>query len=359
MNRFVPVVVLLALFLAACGVDRESEDSLTADADPASAVESSDEGVSDDAQDGADSGSGEDSANPAPTPTTLAPLPPPTTGVPTDTALSFDRGDGVTFSITHGELNEIVVPTQENEEFLNLVFGGAVPPGFTAGVSTEIMLLRVVEAELLDLGVSASDEDLEASRASLLSQVELQLYGGQPDAAALSEKLYDEAPYLPFLAQYQANQEALSAALAAEAAAEGAPEVPCVRHILVDTEAEGDDIITRLAAGEDFGELAVELSTGPSGPNGGELGCASSAGYVPEFADAVDAAEVGEFVGPVQTQFGFHVIVVDGYEPGPPADGRALAAALLEDRLSNSVVDVDENIGVWNELDLVIVPAGL
>ena len=44
------------------------------------------------------------------------------------------------------------------------------------------------------------------------------------------------------------------------------------RHILVDTKETAENVITRLDGGEDFATLAKELSTGPSGPNGGELG---------------------------------------------------------------------------------------
>ncbi len=359
MNRIVSVVALLALFLAACGVDRNSEDTLAEDAVPASDAESSQEDAVDAAEDEGEPGAAGDQAEQATTPTTLAaPVAPPTTGAPADIALSADLGGGNTYELTHGELNEVVVPTQENQEFVELVFGGSVPAAFTSGVLTEHMVSEVLLVELAEAGGEVTDEDLENSRLNLLAQIEQQLYGGQPEAATLAAALYDQAPYLPFLARYQAGQDALSAALGAQAAADGAPEVPCVRHILVDTEAEGDDIMTRLADGEDFSELAIELSTGPSGPNGGELGCSSADGYVPEFRDAVNEAEVGAFVGPVETQFGFHVIVVDGFEPGPPPDGRTLAATRLQERLAAAVVEVDENVGTWDSDALVIIPEG-
>ena len=55
----------------------------------------------------------------------------------------------------------------------------------------------------------------------------------------------------------------------------------------------------------------MELSTGPSGPNGGDLGCSSPSTYVAEFATATLEAEVGVPFGPVQTTFGWHVILVN------------------------------------------------
>lgn len=358
MNRIVPAVVLVfALFLAACGVDRASDVALATDAVPATNGTSDNSGDNGQA-DESDSDGGDGAPGGSSIPTTLAPLPPPTTGVPTEVALSADFGDGGTWQITHGELNEVVAATQENQEFVNLVFRGAVPPEFATGVLTEHLVLQALRVELAAAGGTVGDEDVAFATQDLLTQVEQQLYAGAPDAAAMAQALYDQAPYLPFLSGYQATQDALSTALSAQAAADGsAPEVPCVRHILVDAEADAAVIMARLSAGDDFSELAIELSTGPSGPSGGALGCASSSGYVPEFRDAVDAAEVGEFVGPVQTDFGWHVIVVDGYEPGPAVDGRTLSSQLLQERLSAATVEVDPALGTWDPAGLLIIPA--
>lgn len=85
----------------------------------------------------------------------------------------------------------------------------------------------------------------------------------------------------------------------------------CSAHILVETEEEGIATYDRAVAGEDFAALAMELSTGPSGPNGGDLGCSSPSSYVEEFAAATLEAEVGVPFGPVQTTFGWHVILVN------------------------------------------------
>ena len=84
----------------------------------------------------------------------------------------------------------------------------------------------------------------------------------------------------------------------------------CSSHILLESLEESEDALARARAGENFGDLAVELSVGPSGPNGGDLGCSSPQGYVAEFAAAVLDAEVGTPYGPVETQFGWHVILV-------------------------------------------------
>jgi len=79
-------------------------------------------------------------------------------------------------------------------------------------------------------------------------------------------------------------------------------------HILVETEEEAKNLIADLEGGADFAELAKEKSTGPSGPNGGELGWFGAGMMVKEFEDAVMNMEVGSVSAPVQTQFGWHVI---------------------------------------------------
>ncbi len=82
------------------------------------------------------------------------------------------------------------------------------------------------------------------------------------------------------------------------------------RHILVETQAAAMDLITQLDGGAGFAELAQANSTGPTGPNGGDLGWFSPDQMVKPFSDAVaglaDGAHTSE---PVQTQFGWHVIL--------------------------------------------------
>ncbi|TMV07145.1 peptidylprolyl isomerase [Ruegeria sediminis] len=82
-------------------------------------------------------------------------------------------------------------------------------------------------------------------------------------------------------------------------------------HILVETEEEAKAIKADLDGGADFAETAKEKSTGPSGPNGGELGWFGLGAMVPEFEQAVVALEKGQISEPVQTQFGWHVVILN------------------------------------------------
>ena len=82
-------------------------------------------------------------------------------------------------------------------------------------------------------------------------------------------------------------------------------------HILVETREKAQDLIAELNSGADFAQLARDNSTGPSGPNGGQLGWFGAGMMVPPFEAAVMALEVGAVSEPVQTQFGWHVITLN------------------------------------------------
>lgn len=92
------------------------------------------------------------------------------------------------------------------------------------------------------------------------------------------------------------------------------------RHILVESQGEAAAVIEELDGGADFETLAKEKSTGPSGPNGGDLGWFSPDQMVAPFSAAVSEMDDGAYSSePVQTDFGWHVILrEDSRETVPP-----------------------------------------
>ncbi|MCW1954347.1 peptidylprolyl isomerase [uncultured Lentibacter sp.] len=111
-------------------------------------------------------------------------------------------------------------------------------------------------------------------------------------------------------------------------------------HILVETEEDAKTLIAELAAGADFSELAKERSTGPSGPNGGDLGWFSKGMMVPPFEDAVAAMEDGAISEPVQTQFGWHVIKLNETRLADLPQFEEVRAE-LESELFNTVIEAE------------------
>jgi peptidyl-prolyl cis-trans isomerase C len=80
-------------------------------------------------------------------------------------------------------------------------------------------------------------------------------------------------------------------------------------HILVAEEAEATALKAEIDGGADFAALATEHSLDPgSGANGGSLGWFGLGRMVPEFETAVTTMTDGEVAGPIQTQFGWHLI---------------------------------------------------
>jgi len=92
-----------------------------------------------------------------------------------------------------------------------------------------------------------------------------------------------------------------------------------ISHILVASEEEAEKVVAELETGAEFAAMARNFSVGPSAPQGGSLGYLRREQVVEEFAEVAFALENDEVSGPVQTQFGWHVITVsDSRTPVAP-----------------------------------------
>ncbi len=101
---------------------------------------------------------------------------------------------------------------------------------------------------------------------------------------------------------------------------------------------EAEAIITELKGGADFIELAKTKSTGPSGPNGGDLGYFPRGAMVPAFEVAAFALEAGSFTQePVQTQFGWHIILVEEKRIAEAPTIEELAPQLRQNLISQNL----------------------
>lgn len=320
---------------ASCGLDRDTAD------DNAGVTETSEQ-----------SAEGADLAEPA----ELSP------GIPDgETAATVTFSDGSTTEISSTQLNAFHDTIVDDIDFSIGAFGPlGVPEGFRSSVLSDLIVGSVLDQLLEENDASASEDDIAEGALNL----ELTIAGFFPlddDPVATAQGRFETLPYLGFLASLQGRQTALGEALLASNGDEAETvEVPCSSHILLTTLEEANDVVALLEDGGDFAELAIEFSTGPSGPSGGELGCSDPEGFVPEFRDAIVGAPIDTIIGPVETQFGFHVITVTAIEEqvlGAP-DAQSLVSAELLSTISQIEVDVDPALGVWDGAQGAVIPPG-
>ena len=152
--------------------------------------------------------------------------------------------------------------------------------------------------QLIEQSLLADDFDGELpKRIGLqLENEERSLIAGERVESILGQVLSDAAVQKEFDAQYS-NVEPSQEFNAS--------------HILVETEEEALAIKSDLDGGADFASTAQAKSTGPSGPNGGSLGWFGKGAMVPTFEAAVLDLKVGAISDPVETQFGWHVIILN------------------------------------------------
>ena len=113
---------------------------------------------------------------------------------------------------------------------------------------------------------------------------------------------------------------------------------------------EIEAIIAQLKKGADFGKLAAEKSTCPSGKSAnGSLGVFGKGQMVPEFEKAAYALKVGEISGAVKTDFGYHVIRRDA-----PKGGRAMAFAEVKDRLTAALTQQKQMMNLKAAIDKLV-----
>ena len=124
-------------------------------------------------------------------------------------------------------------------------------------------------------------------------------------------------------------------------------------HILLETEADAKAVIAALQDGGDFAALAKEKSTGPSGPNGGALGTFGRGQMVPAFETAAFDLAVGSYSDtPVQTQFGWHVIKVDGKDIAPAPDLESMRAQLANNLSTQALGRLLEELRASQDIQL-------
>lgn len=277
--------------------------------------------------------------------------------------------DGTEYTV--GDVNELVFDSGETvskEQFAQFL-------GFL--IQWDI----VVNAASDDYGISFSQDEIDEAAQGIYNEnaQEGVSFDEFLEANSVSVGFIDKVAHLQLIEQAvrvelekevePPTQEDLDAQR--ELAYDNQTEV-CTSHILVETEAEAQDVLDRIDAGEAFEDLAAELSLDPgSGAEGGDLGCSAPSRYVEEFAAATLDSEIGVPSQPVETQYGFHIILVtertfptDDELPTDEEITEALKVPAVNQLLTDwigghleaAAVDVNEKFGTWQTSPAGVVP---
>lgn len=245
-------------------------------------------------------------------------------------------------------------------------------PSYLEQRAAEVALLEEAERR----GITVSDEQVDEQ----VAQVRANLAEGQDFDEILRQAGFrDEAQLRRMVRETERIQQAVDA-IEAEIEVSPSevqefydanqeqfqqPEQVCARHILVETVEEAEQALADLEGGADFAALAAERSIDPGGAGGGDLGCFGRGRMVPTFEEAAFAAEVGEPMGPVESQFGQHVILVYDRNEASVADLEEvrpmIEQQLRNEELAAAIEEVRQgsNVEIFPErLDVPVAPEG-
>ncbi|MEN8238722.1 MAG: peptidylprolyl isomerase [Actinomycetota bacterium] len=235
---------------------------------------------------------------------------------------------------------------------------------FTQFLSVVIQWEAVVQAASTDFDIEPTEDEIAARVTELVAAqapgASLEDYLVSVGATEIAINAYAEQLLIQEAVEVQmtdtaepVTEEAVTEALVDPLAW----TVVCSSHILVETEEDATVVVDRLDAGEEFATIAQETSIDQSSAvNGGDLGCTSPAQFVEPFAAATMEAELGIRTDPVESEFGYHIILVSQREEATP---EIVREALETQQITSNVdawfvsvldgvqVEVAEDVGVW------------
>lgn len=269
-------------------------------------------------------------------------------------------GDDAIASVNGVEITrariERIVPTRG---------GDILPDEFARYVGVMIQWEAVAQAAESEFGIVPTEEDVDAR----LNELVAGIGAGATLEAYLSSVDASEAGIREFARQLvvQSGVETSLADAGGLVSDDAVSQelfdnaldwtVVCVSHILVETEDEAIVARSRIVSGEDFAAVASEVSLDrDSGADGGDLGCGSPSNYTGSVSAATMEAEINVPTQPVESEAGFHVILVSQREEATldivraSLEREALALAVedwFDAVIERAEVTVDESVGVW------------
>ena len=283
-------------------------------------------------------------------------------------------------SISENQLEEEMRAIAANEAYLRSVESriqvrgsgaGTFDAAFTGQILGRQIQYVLVDRELdrRDLKVSAADRDAAREVVSLQA-------GGEEILNGFPEKYRDT------LIERAAKVDVLTVSLAGQAATEEAARTyyeanknefteACVSHILVSSRERADQLRARITGGEDFAAVArTDSLDSQTASRGGDLGCDITAETfdAPPFTAAMMSQPVGQVGDVVQTQAGFHLLLVRSRTVPPleKAGARAREKVVMASRaklqewintaVAEAKIEVNPKYGTFDTTTLAVVP---
>src|SRR5215211_4587732 len=246
--------------------------------------------------------------------------------------VTFEGGD-----VTQGELDEFA----EQSGFGNLSKDDPQYQTAVQQIMPQLVSIEIAKAYAQEHNITVSDKEIDQELTKLKQQVGDQARSSGQDLS--NQEAYEQALKQNNITEEQLREDLRENILPVQRVQERVagdgepsedeiqnyyekkkeaqfttPEQRCVRHILFnkDQKEKAEDVKQQLENGGDFTKLAKENSQDPgSAENGGDLGCFGKDETVPEFEQAAFGAEQGEIVGPVKTEFGYHILKVTDVKP--------------------------------------------
>lgn len=286
-----------------------------------------------------------------------------------DGSVAGDSADTVSVggeSLSRSDLNSILEELPETE-------AGTLDAGATANFLSNWVFITALGQELETKGyaVTQADTDQAVDQLEASSDIDLSTPFGQLQVSQRAIQLAAEPLIEDELSKLQVDS--------------AIPEYLCSSHILVASVEDAEVVGQRLSDGEDFATLAAEVSTGPSGPGGGDLGCVDTSTFVVEYIEGARLVAPAGLTGPVESQFGFHVIDVRSMGPLSAANHPEMSQTDVDSALQASItgaqtgqrdvvvqdiindvnaritssVSVDPRYGEWDEGLGIVPPSGV
>lgn len=215
---------------------------------------------------------------------------------------------------------------------------GSFDTSFVANLLTERVYLLLVQQEVDRRGLSVTDATVEEARTGLEQNI---------------------GPAFTELPDEQREQFVRRVGLVLTLRDEVVPEYfdeqaefydeVCTRHILVESRERAEELAAELDEGADFAELAEDGSTDDASASvGGDLGCQRRGFFVPAFEEAVYGLDADEVSAPVETEFGYHLILLEDRNPTDlEGQEQRVQSDIIDALTEDADVDVNPRYGRW------------